>query len=133
MMYTCAGGAHGRAKPWRSSMGTLTWMLCAQIAAWMAGGAGAAAEPATAPEPAVYTDPKPEQFMTRWLICGPFPVVDRDGTPVDEEAQKKAFDLDFLTEHGGEAQIRPVPGLTHRRDGREYRWQPITATKETVD
>jgi CubicO group peptidase (beta-lactamase class C family) len=114
-------------------MATLTWMLCALILATMAGSAGAPPAPSTTLEAVLYTDPKPEQFMTRWLVCGPFPVVDRDGAPVDEEAQKRAFDVDFLTEHGGEAQIRPAPGMSHHRDGSEYRWQPITSAKESVD
>jgi CubicO group peptidase (beta-lactamase class C family) len=108
-------------------------MLCAPILATMAGSAGAPPAPSTTREAALYTDPKPEQFMKRWLVCGPFPVFDRAGPPGDEEAQKKAFDLDFLSEHGGEARIQPAPGLTHHWHGSEYRWQPVTGAKEAVD
>jgi len=111
-------------------MGTLALLFCTLMAAATAGGAAA---PEAAPEAARYTDPQPEQFMTRWLVCGPFPVLDGEGTAPDEAAQKKAFDVDFLAEHGGEAQIQPAPGLTHHWHGSECRWQPTAGAKEGVD
>ncbi len=71
--------------------------------------------------------------MTRWLVCGPFPVLDREGASPDEAAQKKAFDLDFLAEHGGETQIQPAPGLTHHWHGSDTRWQPAAGATGGVD
>ena len=76
-------------------------------------------------EVASYPGLEPGAFMKQWLTCGPFPVFDGEEKPEDRVAQKQAFDRDFLSEHGGEAKIRPVPEMVHRSAGNEYRWQHL--------
>jgi hypothetical protein len=82
---------------------------------------------------ALNKDPKPDAFMTHWLTCGAFPVSIKARQPVGEDDRKQAFIRDYLTEQGGEARIHPTPGLTHRRAGREYKWQSIASKTEDVD
>jgi dienelactone hydrolase len=61
-------------------------------------------------------------FITDWLVLGEFPNPDKQG-----------FDKDYLTEHGGEAKIRPVEGMTHQRpDGSIAKWTKFH-TKKVVD
>jgi ABC-type transport system involved in multi-copper enzyme maturation permease subunit/pimeloyl-ACP methyl ester carboxylesterase len=62
---------------------------------------------------------KPNQFITQWLICGPFPNPDNAGR-----------NIDYLTTAGGEAQIRPKAGMAHPNtavpDG-VVKWQEASA------
>lgn len=61
-------------------------------------------------------------FIRTWLVLGEFPNPDR-----------KALDVDFLTEHGGEAKIRPTAGMTHQRpDGSQAVWTPYTSDHDIV-
>ncbi|MFB3787377.1 MAG: hypothetical protein ACE15F_13515 [bacterium] len=101
-------------------------------------------EPATAP---VYTNLPSPRFMTRWLICGPFPVQETrpDSTRLRERSQSpgngaggessrqrdewlsrfyagplqqiRTFDFDFLSNQGGETGIRPRVGMSHPDGG----------------
>lgn len=69
----------------------------------------------------------PGGFLTRWFVCGPFPA------PL-VNAQQPGYAFDFLTEYGGEAAIRPVPGLTHHRpDGTPVRWKPFVSDGDIID
>jgi len=94
----------------------------------MAGSSGTEA----ASETASYRGLQPDEFMKTWFLLGPIPVSDGEREP-DEEAQKKAFDIDFLAEHGGEAGVRPAPGLAHKIGDEEYTWQLARAEKDIVD
>jgi CubicO group peptidase (beta-lactamase class C family) len=80
-----------------------------------------------------YGDPEPDQFLTRWLVCGPFPVTETQQAGVEEGLRKQAFDLDYLSEHGGETGVQPLPGLAHRYAGREYSWRVISIREDVVD
>ena len=62
-------------------------------------------------------------FIRTWLVLGEFPNPDR-----------KALDVDYLGEHGGEAQIRPVAGMTHKRpDGSQAVWTQYTSDRDIVN
>src|SRR3990167_10803865 len=65
-------------------------------------------------------DPVPVQsilekgFASRWLLCGPFPPGVQGGMMGMLLSQKvHVTDTDFLSEHGGEMNIKPQPGMTH--------------------
>jgi dienelactone hydrolase len=62
-------------------------------------------------------------YLRSWLVLGEFPNPDR-----------KALDVDFLGEHGGEAQIRPAAGMTHKRtDGSQAVWTQYTSDRDIVN
>jgi C-terminal processing protease CtpA/Prc len=92
-----------------------------------------AAETAPPTEGASYQGLEPGAFMRRWLVCGPFPVFDGEEKPGDTAAQRKAFYLDFLAEHGGEAEIRPTPQMVHQRDGKEYPWRKVESPTDIIN
>jgi CubicO group peptidase (beta-lactamase class C family) len=73
------------------------------------------------------------EFMKTWLMLGPIPVFQGDPNPQDQEAQKKAFASDFLTQHGGETAIQPKPSLTHQLGDKEYQWQLVQAKDDIID
>ena len=53
-----------------------------------------------------------KDFFREWLALGGFP--NQDG---------KGFDTDFLQEHGGEANISPVEGMSHKLpNGLTFEW-----------
>jgi CubicO group peptidase (beta-lactamase class C family) len=70
----------------------------------------------------------PDAFMTRWLVCGPFPVLEGQ-QKAEETLLRQAFDRDFLAEHGGESGIQPTVGMMHG----PCRWQLVSATRDIVD
>jgi D-alanyl-D-alanine carboxypeptidase len=80
----------------------------------------------------VYRDPRPDVFMTDWLVCGPFTIEEPTEAPEEPEPTKKAFTHDFLAEHGGEARVAPVPGMTQHLRGKEQSWQHVTSPREFV-
>ena len=58
-------------------------------------------------------------FISDWLVLGEFPNPDKQG-----------FDKDYLTEQGGEAKIRPIEGMQHKRpDGSIAKWEKIHTEK----
>ena len=74
---------------------------------------------------AVYTDPKPGEFLREWLLCGPFP------NPLPEGINQYRFDStslghykDYLLQYGGEGKIHPFAGMevTHP-DGHIVKWE----------
>lgn len=75
---------------------------------------------------------KPDEFITNWLILGAIPVSNEGENP-DEEAQKAAFDENFLADQGGEAGIQPKPGLTHKIGDAEYSWQAYHSESDIID
>src|SRR5262249_30985415 len=85
------------------------------------------------PKGAYYKDPKPDAFMTRWLTCGPFSVCGTESKPCTEQERKQAFGRDYLSQHGGEAEIQPTPGLMHRSNETKYQWRAVTGDKNAVD
>jgi len=87
----------------------------------------------TSPNPAVYRGLDADQFMKTWLVLGPLPVFESDARPQDLEAQKKAFATDFLTQHAGEAGIRPRAGLAHTITGKEHQWQLVESKSDVVN
>jgi dienelactone hydrolase len=61
-------------------------------------------------------------YVRRWLVLGEFP-----------NPSRKALDVDYLSEHGGESQIRPVAGMTHQRpDGSQAVWSEYTSDSDTI-
>jgi predicted esterase len=52
-------------------------------------------------------------FIQDWLVLGGFPNQD-----------KKGYDTDFLKDHDGELNIKPVPGMTHKLpNGATFEWK----------
>ncbi|MFQ6041535.1 MAG: serine hydrolase [Candidatus Poribacteria bacterium] len=90
------------------------------------------AVPGTASETASYQGLHLDEFMKTWLVLGPIPVSDGETTP-DEEAQKKAFKVDFLVEQGGESGIHPEPDLVQKIGDEEYTWQLVHADNDIVN
>jgi hypothetical protein len=75
----------------------------------------------------------PDTFLTRWLVCGPFPAFEGQGSPQSERDVKPAFDRDFLTQHGGETGIEPGPELIHETSQGRYSWQLVSAQRDVLD
>jgi hypothetical protein len=114
----------------RVTLGILANLIA--ICVWSA--SAQAAEATAAPvEGALYEGLEPGAFMKRWLVCGPFPVFDGEEKPDDATAQRQAFHRDFLTQQGGEAQIRPTPQMVHQSDGKEYPWQKVESPTNSID
>lgn len=62
-------------------------------------------------------------YIRNWLVLGEFPNPDRN-----------ALDVDFLAEHGGEAKILPVAGMTHKRpDGSQATWTQYASDRDIVN
>lgn len=94
----------------------------------------AAVSAPTAGEGAFYPTLEPAVFMTRWLVCGPFPVAEgKEGTTVEEKTQREAFYRDYLVQHGGEANIEPNERMVHQYHGKEYRWQRLAGRGPVLD
>jgi len=63
-----------------------------------------------------------ERFIRRWLALGDIPLA------------PGAFDKDWLTEHGGEAAIKPAEKMAHRLpNGSTVAWRDVTAWGDAVD
>ncbi len=59
----------------------------------------------------VYSADDSKEFMTTWLLCGPFPNPFADHeSPIPN--QRPGFKTDFLEEHGGEANLQVSVGQT---------------------
>lgn len=82
---------------------------------------------------AYYPELEAGAFMRQWLVCGPFPVSDEEEERPDMATQRQAFYEDFLTEHGGEAEIRPTMEMVHQADGQEYRWQHVASETDVIN
>ena len=87
----------------------------------------------TPDEGASYPRLEPGVFMTRWLVCGPFPVSEGGAGPVEEKTQRQAFYRDYLVQHGGEAKIEPNVQMVHQYNGKEYRWQKLVGEGPALD
>jgi C-terminal processing protease CtpA/Prc len=124
---------HSSGSPFKEYGMRVTWgILACLIGVWVWGATTrAAAVPAQ--ENASYEGLEPGVFMKRWLVCGPFPVVEGPNQPDDPAVQRQAFYRDFLTEHGGEAEIQPTPQMVHHRDGKEYPWRLVTSPENIID
>lgn len=65
--------------------------------------------------------------LCTWLICGEFP------NPAKEDS-KIGFETDYLTAHGGEAEIRPSVGMAHQRpDGTKAEWSEYKSPDDIID
>ena len=114
---------HGWLVTWVNLLGLCSLAANAPIAPTGVAGEGAA-----------YPLLEPGVCMTRWLVCGPFPVAeDQQGAPVDEKTQREAFYRDFLTQHGGEASIEPNERTVHQYNGKEYQWQRLVGKGPPLD
>lgn len=82
---------------------------------------------------AFYEGMKQDEFMKSWLVLGPIDVFPAEPEPQNQEIQKQAFDSDLLTQHGGESGIKPMPGLTHRINIRDYQWRLVDSRDDVVD
>jgi dienelactone hydrolase len=57
-----------------------------------------------------------ERYIRHWLVVGAF----------EPAAGAKALEIDFLTENGGESEIKPSNGLAHKRqDAPPAKWHPV--------
>lgn len=83
---------------------------------------------------AFYPVLEPGTFMTRWLVCGPFPVADgKEGAALDEKARRQAFYRDYLASHGGEGNVEPKEGMVQEYNGKEYQWQMLAGRGPRLD
>ncbi len=73
-----------------------------------------------------------EWYFRHWLVIGGFQapgLSGRDPAAVTDTG----MNVDYLTEHGGEAAIRPAPNVEHHRpDGSTVRWHQIDAFHDYV-
>ncbi len=92
-----------------------------------------AAQASPSQEQASYQGLEPGVFMTRWLVCGPFPVFDDEEKPQDKAGPIRAFGRDFLTQHGGEKKIEPTLQMAHQSGGKEYPWQPLASEGNLIN
>ncbi len=73
-------------------------------------------------------------FITEWLVCGEFPNLPADPAQDSPAAPRVGLETDFLKEHGGEADIRPAPGMKHARpDGTTAEWTSYTFPSGILD
>lgn len=73
-------------------------------------------------------------FITEWLVCGEFPNLPADPAQDGPDAPRAGLETDFLQEHGGEADIRPAPGMRHARpDDTAAEWTPYTSPSDILD
>lgn len=84
-----------------------------------------------APDPAedlrpLWSPPTRHAFLTRWLVCGPFPNPPRAGeTGVDHTVPCPGLDTDYLAAAGTpEADVQPRAGDTVPHADGARRWQP---------
>lgn len=69
-----------------------------------------------------------------WLVCGDFPNPVEEGAFPGANAPRTGLVTDYLKEHGGEAAIRPVAGLAHKRpDGTVATWTSYTSPQDSID
>lgn len=95
---------------------------------------GVQAGETSAPDPwAVYQGLEPGTFIKQWLLCDPFPVFEGAPRPLDVAAQREAFDKDFLTEHGGETQVRPTMEMVFHTGEWEHRWRKADSPTDLVN
>jgi len=80
-------------------------------------------------------EPKATNYMREWLLCGEFPNPPHAGQKTyDHTLPCIGFDTDYLTEHGGEAAIRPAEGMAHTRpDGTVAEWQAYKSDGDPID
>ena len=81
----------------------------------------------------LHKNPQPDEFLTRWMVCGPFPALNTGQAAPAVRPHRAAFTNDYLGEHGGETNIRPTLAMTHHLDGREYQWHALPIEKKVVD
>ncbi|HUT24719.1 MAG TPA: prolyl oligopeptidase family serine peptidase [Sumerlaeia bacterium] len=76
-------------------------------------------------------------FIREWLLCGSFAYDLARGAERKPDAPAPplvGLDTDYLTDHGGEDAIRPVPGMTHERpDGTRAAWFAHASGEDIVD
>jgi len=84
---------------------------------------------------AVYTDPPSKEYMTKWLIIGPFPfdLVSDASTALRGNTFSEAIGFDFLSQLGGESSIRPYEGMTHLWKDVEYKWKFCQSDDVEID
>jgi len=69
-------------------------------------------------------------FLTGWLVCGPFTLPDKMLPP----GKASRLDVDFLSGVGGEASIRPRAGdQVKTPNGRTVAWRFVEAENDVVD
>jgi serine-type D-Ala-D-Ala carboxypeptidase/endopeptidase len=66
---------------------------------------------------------QPGEFFKHWLALRPIPVPRVGDQTADEAAQQQAFARDWLVNQGGEARIRPRPGMKSDINGHTLKWQ----------
>ena len=78
-----------------------------------------------------------ERFIRRWLALTDISLTRAAATVADAKASAPplaSFDEDFLLEHGGEAKIRPTPGMEHKLpNGSAVKWRQLVAWGDAVD
>ncbi|MDQ1317396.1 MAG: hypothetical protein QG588_1048, partial [Candidatus Poribacteria bacterium] len=84
-------------------------------------------------ETVFYQGIHPDEFMKAWFVLGPIPVFQDKTVKQDMESQKKAFANDFLTQYGGETNIKQNPDLVHQIDGKEFQWQVVHTEGDIIN
>lgn len=72
---------------------------------------------------------KDGEWLTTWLLCGPFPIGDESGIDTDAGHLPK-FDTDFL---GDEANVTPKAGQTISYQGKSYSWVAYQSPDSMID
>jgi len=84
-------------------------------------------------ESPVYHGLKTDDFLKQWLILKPIPIIsDKKATP-NEEAQKKAFAQDWLSDTGGETNLQNFAGMKLKIREQELEWAVVDSKTDTID
>jgi CubicO group peptidase (beta-lactamase class C family) len=83
-------------------------------------------------ETAYYKGLNTNVFLKSWLVLSPLPVIAGEAKAANEEAQKKAFDTDFLAGNGGESGVQPKEGASARIGGHDFTWQRVQSEHDEI-
>jgi CubicO group peptidase (beta-lactamase class C family) len=74
-------------------------------------------------------------FIRTWLLCGVFPNPPHEGDQFyDHTPPCIGLETDYLIAHGGETNIAPVAGMTHKRpDATEVQWFEYSSPADIID
>lgn len=73
-------------------------------------------------------------YVRTWLVCGEFANAVAKGATAGSSVPAVGLATDYLSEHGGEAGIRPTAGMTHKRpDGTTATWTTYTSEGDVLN
>ncbi len=76
-----------------------------------------------------YPGVQADQFMTKWLVLGPLPISKVKPKPEDQETQKKAFAVEFISTKLAAVKV----GESQQIGDKRYQWRFVQATEDIVD